>query len=95
MYYNQVVYMFSFQVILGPSTKITREQYESVAWADAWAATRDIATIIFGRKVLATHTLSGLMCNTKRNEKDGYAVKPRLPANKVVDIIGKRYYEYS
>lgn len=89
MHINKRFVSYSFlQIILGPATKITKSQYLSIAWNDAWAATRDLATIVFGRKVLATHTLSGMSSNAKRNCTD-YTAKPALPGGQVIDIIGK------
>ena len=60
------------------------DQFKHVKWETYKSASRDLAVAVFGRVILATHSLTGLVSNANA----GKTKKPPLDATKVLDIIG-------
>jgi hypothetical protein len=73
------------QISIGKNTKITAKQFSAIAWADSWQACKDLLVAVFGRHILATHSLTGTKCNFK---KDSGLAKPSLDPVSVQEMIG-------
>lgn len=71
--------------MIGRNTRITAKQYAGIQWHDAWSCTKDLATAIFGRTTLATHSLTGTKSNAN---KDGGDPKPGLDPIKLHEMFG-------
>lgn len=61
----------------------------SIIWDDAKPekAVKELCTVVFGREVLRTHSLTGKISNAHK----GRIAKPALDTQKVQDLIGKSY----
>lgn len=57
---------------------------QEIDWTDPRKATKRLALAVFGRETLATHSLTGSMCNAHA----GKIAKPALDAMAVDDITG-------
>lgn len=72
---------------IGRHTFVSRRQYDQIAWADSWQAAKDLVTAVFGRSMLATHSLTGGRCNATQ---DNAAIrKPALDPVKLSEILGR------
>nr|XP_023649552.1 protein insensitive-like [Paramormyrops kingsleyae] len=70
-------------VNIGPNTKTTTHQFAHIKWGDPKKATRELCTAVFGRHVLATHSMTGKTSNTFKDKE----AKSQLDPRKVSDII--------
>ena len=68
---------------------MTPAQFSAINWGNPKLATRDLCAVVFGRTVLATHSLTGLPSNVMISQ--GKAVKPKLDSTKVEAICGMLY----
>jgi hypothetical protein len=85
--YRPIVIIIHVQVSIGRHTFVSRRQYDQIAWADSWQAAKDLMTAVFGRTMLATHSLTGGRSNATRD--DAAAVtKPALDPVKISEILG-------
>jgi hypothetical protein len=57
-----------------------------IQWTDPWCCTKELATAIFGRTTLATHSLTGTKSNAKKDSAD--PIKPGLDPVKLQEMIG-------
>ncbi|KAJ8273301.1 hypothetical protein GJAV_G00100000 [Gymnothorax javanicus] len=70
--------------MIGPNTTITLDQYAKIRWGDSKKATRECCIAVFGRQVLASHSVTGKSSNAFK----GKEAKPPLDPVKLSDIIG-------
>ncbi|MGH0163530.1 UNVERIFIED_CONTAM: hypothetical protein FKN15_045367 [Acipenser sinensis] len=65
------------------STSITSEQYSYINWGDPKKTTKELCCAVFGRKTLATHSLTGKTSDAFRSKE----AKPPLDSGKTADDI--------
>jgi hypothetical protein len=73
------------QVMIGPNTSITGRQFANICWGDSWQGAKDLAVAVFGRNILATHSLTGQRSNAMPHDKQ---LTPALNQVKVIEMIG-------
>jgi predicted nucleic acid-binding Zn ribbon protein len=84
---NKIIFIYISQVNIGKNTRITSRQFAVITWQEPWCATKDLAMAVFGRNVLATHSLTGHRSNSHK----GGETKPALDPIAVHEMLGKNY----
>ncbi|XP_062330007.1 protein insensitive [Osmerus eperlanus] len=70
------------KVKIGPNTFISPCQYSFIKWGDSKKATKELCMAVFGRQVLASHSVTGRRSNSFKERK-----KPQLDPAKITDIL--------